>query len=147
MTKNDLLERNNLQNLDFKPYQREAVLHNDKIMFNDDSQDLGMPPNPISNFYSSDEFIDLTQSKRLSSDNLSFLHLKTLNVRSIRNKFDVLKNYLNLLTHKFSVIALTETWLNDDESDNFEIPGYKSTKLSRKNKKEGIWIIGIIGII
>ena len=46
-------------------------------------------------------------------------------------------NYLNSLTHKFSLIALTETWLNDDESDNFEIPGYKSTKLSRKNKKGG----------
>ena len=82
----------------FKPYQREAFLHNDKILFNDDSQDLGMPPNPISNFYSSDEFTDLTRSKRLSSDNLSFLHL---NIRSIRNKFDVLINYLNSLTHKF----------------------------------------------
>ena len=73
--RNELLERDNLENLVLNPHQREAFWHHDKILFNDNSQDLDKPPNPISNFYSSEEFNDLTQSERLSSDNLSFFHL------------------------------------------------------------------------
>ena len=65
---------------------------------------------------------------------LSILHL---NLRSVSNKFDALKNYLNSLNRKFTIIALTETWLNDNDYDNFKIPGYKSTKLFRQNKIGG----------
>ena len=60
-----------------------------------------------------------------------------LDLRSIRNKFDALMNYLNSLDHKFSIIALTETWINNNDGDNFEIPGYNSTKLVRQNKIGG----------
>ena len=58
-------------------------------------------------------------------------------IRSIRNKFDALTNYFNSLHHKFAIIALTETWLNVNDNNNFEIPGYKSTELIRRNKIGG----------
>jgi len=41
------------------------------------------------------------------------------------------------LDQKFAIIALTETWLYVSDNDNFEIPGYKSAKLVRRNKIGG----------
>ena len=127
MTKIEISERNRLNKFIFKPFS-----HSDEILFNGNSQDI--PLNPRTNFYSSQEFNDLIQTRHSNSDKLSILHL---NIRSVRNKFDALKNYLNSLDHKFTIIALTETWLNNNDYDNFEIPGYKSTKLLRQNKKGG----------
>ena len=46
-------------------------------------------------------------------------------------------DYLHLLTHKFSIIALSETWLNDMDGDNFKIHGYNLTKVNRQNKGGG----------
>ena len=38
---------------------------------------------------------------------------------------------------KFSALALTETWLKDNDCDNFDIPGYNLTKINRENKIGG----------
>ena len=38
---------------------------------------------------------------------------------------------------KFSAIALTETWLKENDCDNFDIPGYNLTKINRENKIGG----------
>lgn len=87
------------------------------------------------NYYSSDEFNEKLNSLKLKHDELSFLHL---NIRSIRNKFDSFLNYLNCLTYKFSIIALTETWLSDDDNSHlFDIPGYSLIQLNRKNRVGG----------
>ena len=42
-----------------------------------------------------------------------------------------------MLTHKFSIIALTETWLNNMDDDNFKIHGYNLTKVNRQTKGGG----------
>ena len=115
-SQNELYERNRLDNLVFKPFS-----HSDNILFNGNSQDTDIPLNPRTNFYSSQEFNNLIQTRHSNSDKLSILHL---NIRGVSNKFDALKDYFNPLDNKFTIIALTETWLNDDY-DNFEIPGYK----------------------
>ena len=128
-SQNELYERNRLDNLVFKPFS-----HGDNILFNGNSQDTDIPLNPRTNFYSSQEFNNLIQTRHSNSDKLSILHL---NIRSVRNKFDALKDYLNSLDNKFTIIALTQTWLNNNDYDNFEIPGYKSTKLQRQNKIGG----------
>ena len=39
------------------------------------------------------------------------------------------------MTYRFS--ALTETWLKDNDYDNFDIPGYSLTKINRENKIGG----------
>ena len=57
--------------------------------------------------------------------------------RQCGRKEEALLNYLHLLTHKFSIIALTETWLNDMDDDSFKIHGYNLTKVNRQNKSGG----------
>ena len=44
------------------------------------------------------------------SQSFSLLHL---NIRSISNKFDCFKQFLDALDIHFQIIGLTETWLND----------------------------------
>ena len=88
---------------------------------------------PVTNYFTTQEFNDYVTGK--TSNMLSMIHL---NIRSMRNKFDDLLTYLNSIACEFSVIALTETWLNEnDYQDNFEIPGYNTHKLNRKNKVGG----------
>lgn len=64
----------------------------------------------------------------------SILHL---NIQSIVNKFDDFKAYLNSLEHEFSVIGLSETWLNSSNEMNFPLPNYSNTGMVRKNKQGG----------
>ena len=85
MTNNEIFERNRLNNMIFKPFS-----HSDKILFNGNSQDIDTPLNPRTNIYSSQEFNDLIQTRHSNIDKSSILHL---NIRSVRNKFDALKNY------------------------------------------------------
>jgi hypothetical protein len=76
--------------------------------------------NNIFNNQHSVRFDNLTCNYHLPNDftknntndkNLSILNL---NIRSLANKFDAFKNVLNNLNHAFSIISLTETWLNDE---------------------------------
>ena len=91
--------------------------------------------NSSSNFYSVSEFNFKIDSLNLSGNELSLLHL---NIRSIRHKLDAFINFLNSLKHTFSIIALTETWLTDSESNNlYSIPGYTAVYQNRKNKVGG----------
>ena len=60
-----------------------------------------------------------------------------LNVRSIPKNRDKLNNYLLSLGIQFSIIGLTETWLNEETSELYELPEYKSIRLTRPNRKGG----------
>ena len=85
-------------------------------------------------YYDEDTFKCLTED---SKDNqFSTLHL---NIRSILNKFDDLKAYLNSLEYKFSVIGLSETWLNQNNMNDFPLPSYRNVGKVRKNKKLWRW--------
>lgn len=123
-----LLDRSRIDNIVFSPYQRDLLEVQENI------NDRDIVPNSTSHFYTSPEFNSLVANRQLTENKLSFLHL---NIRSMRNKFDALLNYLHLLAHKFSIIALTETWLNDMDGDNFKIPGYNLTKVNRQDKGGG----------
>ena len=132
-----LLDRSKIENFIFSPYKQDLLevhKHGDRNLLKDNFLDENLMPNSTSHFYSSLEFNSLVANRQLTENKLSFLHL---NIRSIRNKFDALLNYLHLLTHKFSIIGLTETWLNDMDGDNFKIPGYNLTKVNRQNKGGG----------
>ena len=111
----------------------EVHKHGDRHLLKENFHDNDIMSNSTS-FYSSLEFNSLVANRQLTENKLSFLHL---NIRSIRNKFDALLNYLHLLIRKFSIIALTETWLNDMDDDNFKIHGYNLTKVNRQNKGGG----------
>ena len=70
-----------------------------------------------------------------SKDNeFSVLHLNT---RSILNKFEDFKAYLNSLEYEFSVIGLSETWLNHNNMNDFPLPCYRSIGKVRTDKHGG----------
>jgi exonuclease III len=60
-----------------------------------------------------------------------------MNIRSLKNFFDDFIEYLSTINLSFSVIALSETWLNDSFSDSFHIPGYNFVAKSRKHRIGG----------
>jgi hypothetical protein len=54
-----------------------------------------------------------------------------LNTRSIVNKFDSFKQFINYFNIPFQVIGLTETWLNDNNDDLFELENYEFVNVNR----------------
>jgi hypothetical protein len=63
------------------------------------------------------------------------LTILNLNIRSIANKFDAFKHVLNTLKQPFSIISLTETWLNEQNSENFGLSNYNFVCSNRVNKR------------
>ena len=83
-------------------------------------------------YHDEDTFKCLTKDSK--DDEFSLLHL---NIRSILNKFDDLKAYLNSLEYNFSVIGLSETWLNQNNCTDFPLPCYHYIGKVRNNKHGG----------
>ena len=83
-------------------------------------------------YHDEDTFKWLTKDSK--DDEFSLLHL---NIRSILNKFDDLKAYLNSLEYNFSVIGLSETWLNQNNCTDFPLPCYHYIGKVRNNKHGG----------
>ena len=133
----NLNELNRLTDLIFNPFQtQEEDSKNNDVdrLINPELNCQDINVNSITNYYSTLEFNDKLNANNITNTDLSLLHL---NVRSMRNKFDSILNYLNSLAHDFSVIALTETWLNDNDDETFQLPGYNLTQLNRNNKNGG----------
>lgn len=75
-----------------------------------------------------------TFNKKFPSGNsLSLLHI---NCRSIRNKQDEVNTLLQMLSVKFDLILLTETWLTVNDLPHL-LPGYQFEHLFRENKRGG----------
>ena len=68
-----------------------------------------------------------------SSSNLIIMHL---NIRSLNANWDELTGYLDSLKIKFSVIIITETWL-DSCSLHYNLPGYKAFHTIRHSGRGG----------
>ena len=69
-----------------------------------------------------------------------FLNISALihyNCRSLAKNFAMIRDHLTSLDSMFDVIALSETWLNDDNSDSFNLDGYDLVSCSRSSKKGG----------
>ena len=62
-----------------------------------------------------------------------------LNIRSINKNFENFKMFLSNLNFSFSIICLSETWLNDSNVDNsnYELPNYVSVHQIRNHYKWG----------
>ena len=83
-----------------------------------------------SKYYSSDQF----SKNYKSSGGFSILHV---NIRSLKRNFDQLKFLLFSLNYKFSVIALSETWLKTSATDYWSLPGYELVVNNRQGKIGG----------
>ena len=87
-----------------------------------------------SDYYLEDAFNDKCQQKSVTPDSFSMIHLNIRSAPKNLNKFD---SYLKILNIKFSLIAITETWYNDDNHDLYGLDGYKMVEDYRKDKRGG----------
>ena len=66
-----------------------------------------------------------------------YFSLCHINVRSIRANLQNLESYLQLLNIEFSVIGITETWLDDISYLLYTMPNFNFIENHRKNKSGG----------
>ena len=86
-----------------------------------------------------DYYIEHTFVKNISKIHeqkraLSMFHM---NIKSLPKHFDELQQYLNMLEYDFSVIGISETWLNENNADLYDLNGYVTIKGYRKQKRGG----------
>lgn len=70
----------------------------------------------------------------VNEGNISIIHF---NSRSLNKNFKDIKDYLHTLSQPFNVIAISETWINSGEVEDFEMDGYELLHINRKNKSGG----------
>ena len=66
--------------------------------------------------------------------NFSLFHI---NIRSVPANLSSLLSDMENLDHRFSVIGLTETWLNPSNIDAYGIEGYNHIGITRSNQNGG----------
>ena len=113
---NPLLSVNNtseesFENKLFNPFDIQQIMDDegndpDLHFFNDHSEAVSSP------YYTIDEFSCASNS--LLKNSFSILQI---NIRSMNKNFEKFEECLNVVKGKFSIIALTETWCNDDRAD------------------------------
>ena len=91
-----------------------------------------------SNYYFEDGFNDLIDSTpSLGHCNFCTSSLLHPNVRSLPRNLSELNLYLKGIDLIFPIICVTEMFHPDSCIDLFEIDGYKTEHVYRKNRKEG----------
>jgi len=81
-------------------------------------------------YYTEEQF---NQSIKMDSK-MSLIHF---NSRSLYANFNNIKEYLKQFIKPFTIIAISETWINVDKGMNFELEGYEVNYVNRKNKSGG----------
>ena len=124
----------------FNLFEVETILTNDN--FDPDSNFLNERINSVeSTYYTHEEFVSFSSNL---SENFSIIHL---NIGSLQKNIDKLKDFLNDIKRKVSVIVLSETWIDDDKADLnslFRIPNYsfiyEKRKTTHKDGGLGIYV-------
>jgi hypothetical protein len=73
-----------------------------------------------SSYYLENEFNNISNINAMQS-NFSIIHI---NARSLSKNIEMLHTYLHLLHHQFTVVAVTETWGTESNSDFLHLDGY-----------------------
>jgi hypothetical protein len=108
----------------FKPCSKD--IDPDEFLYNH----LG---NQDSNYYLEDEFNAMISNTSLAT-NFSLIHI---NARSLVKNLNQLLLYLESLVHKFTIIAVSETWGNDYNDQLFNIPGFTCVCKNRVGRSGG----------
>lgn len=82
------------------------------------------------NYYTESQF----EAHLFTKDSLSIIHF---NSRSLNSNFSQILNCLRQTKNTFSVIAISETWLCEDQSSHYEIEGYNAFFQNRNFAKGG----------
>ena len=83
-------------------------------------------------YYNEDTFKSTFVSKK--ADCLSFYHQ---NIRGLKSSFTELVGYINNLDTCFTLIGITESWLDEDSEHLYNIPGYTAYTSVRSNRRGG----------
>ena len=67
-------------------------------------------------------------------NNLSMLHH---NIRSVRQNLSELNSHLETIDYIFSIIALSETWLTEENYECYGIPPYSMESIQCENRRGG----------
>ena len=90
-----------------------------------------------SDYYTEDTFIAKCKSLNINDDCFSMLHLNILNIWSVPKHLSELESYLYNLQHSFPILAVTETWINENSVDRYCIDGYQHESRYRNERKGG----------
>ena len=85
-------------------------------------------------YYTEDEFNEKIVSKLQAASTFSISHF---NARSMSANFNKLKSVLSSFDFTFDVIAVSETWLNNDDLDSFHVDDYDDIHTCRPNRGGG----------
>ena len=83
-------------------------------------------------YFTEEQFKQKFASSRIGQ--FSLIHCNCI---SLASNFIKLKDSITALEFKFDVIAISESWLSDNDNDNFCLEGYDILSCSRLNKKGG----------
>ena len=126
--------RNNVNFTNFSPslHQQEmfdklnAEIDDYNTRIHDDETDSDINHTFACHYYGTEEF---SSCKFDSGKNFSIFHL---NIHSIQAHIDELKTLLNILNHKFDIIAISESKLMSDPVVNINIPGYNLPLITKR---------------
>ena len=124
----------NCSSLNFKPFtftDNKEYFLTDKA---DPDDNFYKHVSPNSLYYTDEQFKHKFALTSEGAANFSIIHF---NCRSLASNFNKLKDSIKALGLQFDVIAISETWLSDNDSDNFNIDGYITFTCSRIYKKGG----------
>lgn len=79
-------------------------------------------------YYDEEKF----NNSKMIKAGFSVIHL---NSRSMNSNFSKITDYLKRLNGQFSIIAVSETWLNEENKNNFQINGYELYYVNRSSKR------------
>ena len=85
-------------------------------------------------YYLEEQFVSEISSNERLDTKMSLFHM---NIKSLPKHFDELQLYLDSIKFKFSIIGLTETWLDENKHGLYELDNYISVNKFRKEKRGG----------
>ena len=65
------------------------------------------------------------------------LNVMHINIRSLKSKLDELLNFLSVANCEFDIMSISETWLNDDVMQDYNVSGYTLFYNNRENMRGG----------
>ena len=120
---------NECQNYNFKPFNYTEFANSDFHRDIDPENNFFNRINLECEYYTESQINHTITNKQ----GLSIIHF---NCRSINANFEKIEEFLQNIDHTFDVIALTETWLNENSLVP-ELVGFKCCHQPRLNKKGG----------
>ena len=124
-------DHDRLSNLLFNPLT--SNLDRYLIRSEDIDPDAHVKTDSRCDYYVEDKFNEMLHSKFRNDNYFSIVHL---NIRSLQNKLGDLTTLLANLDIRFSIVGITETWLQES-THNVDIDGYDFVYKNRSSKSGG----------